>query len=265
MSATSAFDLQRIRDETFVREIDFHWEIGSTNTQACQLLERTAAPQLPLLVLAEKQTQGRGRGQNRWWSTTGSLTFSLLVPLSDVPSERQPQIALTTGLAVCQAVEQFVPLADLAIKWPNDVYLDEQKLAGILIELPPRRPAVAVIGIGINANNRCQEADPELAARSVSLRDVLESDIDLSELLIACLQQVEHRLEQLPNASESLVDQWRAYHLLHGRSITIDAYGQQFIGTCLDIDDDGALLIETPTGVQRCVGGTITHFDRHGR
>src|SRR5690606_23569450 len=133
------FDLQRIRDETLVRTIDFHWELDSTNSQAIRMLEQSELP-TPLLVLAETQTQGRGRGQNRWWSAPGALTCTLVAPLDKLPADRLPQVSLTTGLAVCQAVESLAPQADLGIKWPNDVYLDDRKLAGILIELPPSRP-----------------------------------------------------------------------------------------------------------------------------
>lgn len=92
---SSVFDLQRIRDESFVQELDFHWELGSTNTHALERAEQSD-PQLPLLVLAERQTQGRGRAQNVWWSSAGSLTFSLVLELADLPQHQIPGISLTT-------------------------------------------------------------------------------------------------------------------------------------------------------------------------
>jgi BirA family biotin operon repressor/biotin-[acetyl-CoA-carboxylase] ligase len=106
------FNLQRIRDETFVREIDFHWIIASTNTHAMRWAEQEQEVSTPLLVLADQQTQGRGRGQNRWWSSAGSLTFSLLLPLDRFPAVRLPQISLTVGVAVCAALEPLAPQAD---------------------------------------------------------------------------------------------------------------------------------------------------------
>ena len=74
-------------------------------------------------MLTENQTSGRGRGANRWWSTTGSLTFSLLIDLGEVPVEWTARLSLTVGLAICQAVERLAPVADVGLKWPNDVYL----------------------------------------------------------------------------------------------------------------------------------------------
>jgi BirA family biotin operon repressor/biotin-[acetyl-CoA-carboxylase] ligase len=258
---TPAFDLQRVRDETLVRAIDFHWELDSTNSEACRQLERPD-PMTPLLVLTERQTQGRGRGQNRWWSAPGALTCTLVIPLGGIPGERLPHIALTTGLAICQAIEAFAPHADLGIKWPNDVYLDQRKLAGILIELPPRRPLYAVIGMGINVNNSFIDAPDELARTGISLRDALQIELDPTNLLIACLREFERRWEQLRGQSVDLVDQWRAYHILQDRTVEVDTYDGLVRGTCLGIDRDGALRVETPAGIQRCLGGVVVDFQR---
>jgi BirA family biotin operon repressor/biotin-[acetyl-CoA-carboxylase] ligase len=259
---SSSLDLQRIRDKTLVRAIDFHWELDSTNSHACRELDRDD-PTTPLLVLAERQTQGRGRGQNRWWSAPGALTCTLVIPLDGIPGDRLPQIALTTGLAICQAIEAFAPQADLGIKWPNDVYLNGRKLAGILIELPPRRPLHAVIGIGINVNNSFRDAPAELMQTGVSLCDVLQIELDRTELLIACLHQFERRWEHLRAESVNLVDHWRAYHVLQNRPVQIDTYNGIVRGTCRGIDRDGALLVETPTGIHRCLGGVVAAFGAH--
>ena len=250
------FDLQRIRDETLVRTIDFHWELDSTNSQAIRILEEPA-PTTPLLVLAETQTHGRGRGQNRWWSASGALTCTLVLPLKNLPADRLPQISLTTGLAVCQAIEGFAPQADLGIKWPNDVCLDGRKLAGILIELPPSRPPHAAIGIGINVNNSFADAPDELAETGVSLRDALELEVDRTEVLIACLRQFERRWDQLRRQAVDLVDQWRAYHILQDQPVAVDTYNSLVQGVCRGIDRHGALLVETGDGLQRLLGGTV--------
>ncbi len=257
----SPYDLPRIRTETFVREIDFHWEIESTNTRALHLAEASSV-ETPLLVLAQQQSQGRGRGENRWWSAAGSLTFSVVLPLDSIPAQHIPQVSLTAGLAICQAVEQVAPLADLGIKWPNDVYLEERKLAGILIERPACQPPLAVVGIGINVNNSASDLPPELAEQSIALRDALGTELDLTELLVHCLNQLEARMQSLRTQPSSIADQWRAYHLLQGRRLELDTYREIRRGVCLGIDDDGALLLQTASGVERCLGGVIRSFER---
>jgi biotin-(acetyl-CoA carboxylase) ligase len=135
-------------------------------------------------------------------------------------------------------------------------------LGGILIELPPRRPPHAVIGVGINVNNSLAGADPQLVARSASLVEVLPCPADRTDVLIACLQQIEIQLASLLEHPGRVIARWRNYHLLPGRWLEIDAYGSQLRGICRDIDEDGTLLIETSEGVQRCVGGIITDFER---
>lgn len=258
--AMQSFHLQRLRDETFVREIDFHWELDSTNSHAIQ---RAEEPDLltPLLVLAERQTAGRGRGANQWWSAAGALTFSVVVSLDSLPHDKIPQMSLTVGLAICQALEQLAPLADFSLKWPNDVYLNAKKLSGILIELPRHQPPRAVIGVGVNVNNSVASAGGEVAERAIALCDALAAEHDLTEVLILCLQHLETRLEQLATHPRELLDQWRAYHLLSGQQIEVDTYGRTIQGTCLDLDEDGALLIETRSGIERCLGGVIRSFE----
>src|SRR5438093_8998371 len=99
------FDLGRIESCGLVARIDYHESIGSTSDRAMELGALDEA-ELPLLVLAERQTAGRGRGTNRWWSDEGALTFSLVLEASHqrLPPTRWPQVALMAGLAVCEAL-----------------------------------------------------------------------------------------------------------------------------------------------------------------
>ena len=137
-------DLSRIADSGLVAQIDYHESIGSTSDRALELAARGETA-LPLLVAAERQTAGRGRGTNRWLTADGALTFSLA--LEAAPSvlrhEQWPHIALVAGIAVCDALRAHLPAADLRVKWPNDVFLAGRKVCGILSESVPgwRRPA----------------------------------------------------------------------------------------------------------------------------
>ena len=133
-------DLNRITGSTFVKRVEFHQAIDSTNNRALQVA-RTAEYESPLLVLAESQTQGRGRGTNLWWAQPGALTFSLLIKTdqAQLPPDRWPQVSLTAGLAVCEAIEEFVGEPAIQLKWPNDVYVRQRKACGILIEMPPKQ------------------------------------------------------------------------------------------------------------------------------
>src|SRR5205823_9209981 len=149
------FDLSRIANSGLVARIDYHESIGSTSDRAIEIGALDEA-ELPLLVLAERQTAGRGRGANRWWSADGALTFSLVLeaPRERLPPARWPQVALAAGIAVCEALQGLAPRAEPRVKWPNDVYLAGGKICGILCESIPgwrERPGV---GVGVNGNNR---------------------------------------------------------------------------------------------------------------
>lgn len=256
------FQIDRLHNETFVEHVDFHPTLESTNSHAIHLADQADLPR-PLLVLTESQTGGRGRGSNQWWSTEGSLTFSLLIELGSLSGDRIPQLSLTIGLALCQAVEALAPMADVALKWPNDVYLDGKKLAGILIELPPNSNPQAIIGIGLNVNNSFEQAPEDVQQSAVAICDAIDLKLDLTHVLVICLQQMARQVQSLSDSTESLADQWRAYHLLQGMHVELEVHSQTVRGICIGIDDDGALLVDTEEGVSRFLAGVVTRFGRN--
>ena len=143
------FELDRLRSSGLIRDLEFHEEIGSTNDRAAEL-SRQSRLDCPFLVLTNRQTAGRGRGPNRWWSTAGALTFTLILEIEpeSLPTERWPRIALAAGGAVCEALEQAVPEASVQVKWPNDVYLCGKKVGGILVEARPSKRDACSSGLG---------------------------------------------------------------------------------------------------------------------
>ncbi len=259
MNSREPFDLLRIREETFIRNISFHHEVESTNTLALELIAR-GQPPTPLLVITDCQTAGRGRGSNRWWSTEGALTFSVVVDTDGLNPAHVCQASLTTGLAICQALERFAPTRDFAIKWPNDVFLEGRKVGGILLERSSVVEDRLVIGIGVNVNNSMREAPADVMPWATSLADCLGTKFDRTLVLIECLHQLERRIDELRRAEASLLDQWRAYCLLSGRKVTIDMFGTQISGTCQGIDEQGALLVRDGKKTHRCVGGIVREF-----
>jgi hypothetical protein len=127
-------NVDRLLQETFVARVECHQTLGSTNDRARQCAAEGGP--LPLLVLAENQTSGRGRGSNRWWTGPGSLAFSLLLDAADLRIERSrsPLVALAAAVAVAETVAHRLPDRQVGIHWPNDVFADNRKLAGILVE-----------------------------------------------------------------------------------------------------------------------------------
>ena len=158
------WNVQRITAETFVAKVECHSVIASTNDTAKQRAADAGCP-LPLLVLADRQTAGRGRQSNRWWSDAGSLTFSVVVGAGQSRDNRStPGLeSLSAAIAVVEAVAPALPGRDLGICWPNDVIVSGRKLAGILVEVLGNRRQV--IGIGVNVNNHLQLAPDDVRGR----------------------------------------------------------------------------------------------------
>ncbi len=254
-------DLDRIRQSTFVEEIEFHAAIDSTNNRALQLA-REPGFKAPTLVLTEKQTAGRGRGANQWWAADGALTFSLVIKTESVglPPRRLPQASLTVGLAVSEAIEDLLCGPAIQLKWPNDVYIQMRKVCGILVELTSTPNQAIVIGIGINVNNSIDQAPMELQPKVIALCDAAGRFFSLVEVLMQVLVRLQERLAWVGTRDDELRTRWRERCLLTNRTVHLDYGARSVVGLCRGIDDEGALLIETGNETERCFGGTITKF-----
>ncbi len=256
------FDLDRIRSSGLVREVEFHAEIDSTNDRATELARR---PQLdcPFLVLAARQSAGRGRGSNRWWSAPGALTFTLVLEARQLglPPERWPQIALAAGAAVCEAIEQSIPEAAVRLKWPNDVYLAGKKAGGILVEAPSGRGGRLLVGIGVNVNNSLTSGPRELTQVATSMTDVACQTFDSTAVLVAVLARFGDWRSNLVDNERALFERWRTRCLLTGKRVCLSAGSRQVTGICRGIDDAGRLVLSTPEGTQRYLSGTIVSFE----
>lgn len=248
---------------TFVKEVEFHSEIGSTNDRALDLAAAEVGSATPLLIWALQQTAGRGRGANRWWAAEGALTFSLLLDTRElnIPQDRWPQVSLTTGLAVCAALQGLVPHAAVSLKWPNDVFVDGLKICGILVEIPPRQSGRLVVGIGINVNNSRTQAPPEIAAKATALCDAACRSWELTDVLIPVLQELNEHLRLLSDSDPRLADRWDELCFLKGKLVEHTVGDRVTLGVCQGVDRQGALLLQSETGASRVLGGVITRWE----
>ncbi|MCA9068582.1 MAG: biotin--[acetyl-CoA-carboxylase] ligase, partial [Planctomycetaceae bacterium] len=252
-------DLQRLGAQPFMAPCECHAELPSTNDRALELARQTDL-ELPALVLTERQSAGRGRGENAWWSTEGALTFSILLDAQEhgLTPERWPQVSLLTGLAICEALDAFLPPGQLKLKWPNDVMLAGKKLCGILSEIPPGSKGRMVVGMGINVNNLFDEAPPDVQLRATSLTEATDVHHDLNDILVSVLQHIELELNRLTENPLEFARRFRERCWLNGREVSIDSGFAEIQGYCQSIDEAGALLVQTSTGTERILSGTVT-------
>ncbi|WP_437228518.1 biotin--[acetyl-CoA-carboxylase] ligase [Planctomicrobium sp. SH661] len=258
---TSLFNVDRLLAETFLEHALWQAETGSTNTDARELA-RTDVP-LPALIGAENQLQGRGRKNHQWWACSGSLTFSLLLRPADlgIHISQWPLLSLTTGLAVCTALERFLPAAQVRVKWPNDVYVNQQKICGILLETIPELPELLIVGVGINVNNSLAGAPADLQRSATSMLDVAGQPFDRTDVLIGCLQRFADEIQTLSVSQQPVLQRCRERCFLTGRLLTVEDLTMEVTGMCQGIDDDGALRVTTESGPMRFFTGQITMID----
>jgi BirA family transcriptional regulator, biotin operon repressor / biotin---[acetyl-CoA-carboxylase] ligase len=263
---TAFLDADELRKSTFVRHIELHDSLGSTNDRAAELACDPSI-RLPTLVVARQQTAGRGRGDHQWWSAEGALTFSLLLEPAalGIAMRNWPQLSLTTAVAVCDAVRLRIDGGSsprVTIKWPNDVLIDGRKVAGILIESPggaaPAKDRL-IIGIGINVNNSWANAPSSISATGTTICDATNQQHRLQAVLVDALRAIESRLVQLRNKDAELVQAWQESNALRGQRVISDA-PRHIEGECLDISEDGALVVATSNGAERIHIGSVRMF-----
>ena len=139
-----------------------------------RLILREGSHELPLAVWAQRQTSGRGRGENQWWSDEGSLTFTIaLAPESHgLLVHQEPRLALMTAVAVIEAIETLgLPAQGIGIRWPNDIEVGGRKLGGILPErVEMDKGHRLLLGVGLNVLTRVDLAPPAVGRMAMSLR-----------------------------------------------------------------------------------------------
>jgi BirA family biotin operon repressor/biotin-[acetyl-CoA-carboxylase] ligase len=259
MSRISAVELRQVRQSGGLRTVEHFVDLGSTNDRARRLLAIDGI-ELPALVVTDHQTAGRGRGPNSWWATRGALTFSLIIrrPLTEQPN-RAGCIALTAGLAVCEAVRETCPTMKVGMKWPNDIEIEGRKVCGILIEIP-RDHDRCVLGIGVNVNNSFHDASQAFSSRAASLRDLTGKSLPLYVMLSSIVTKVLRHVELLDQDDPQLPARWHDACCLKGSSIRVKVGSQKTEGLCEGIGRDGALLVRNSQGLHQCHSGSVTRL-----
>lgn len=261
-SVSCPFDLSRLINETSLRHVEYHPTLPSTSTTAFELLQPLLDVS-PAVVLTCEQTAGRGRKGNSWWSSTGALTFTLVVRADELPmtAERRPMISLAAGLAVRDALQTHAPEHDFFLKWPNDVFTGEQKICGILVEQHSLGDRQAVlIGIGVNVNNSLRDAPIEVSQRATSLFDLVGQSVELTAVLITILQRLDFRISQLSTQPRMALSEANRHNILTGRTVTLQMADQTLTGTCIGIDDEGQLVLQSENTLHRCSSGVVQRW-----
>lgn len=215
--------------------------IDSTNTYALNHGKEG------MVVVADCQTAGRGRQGHTWHSAPGlGLWFTVVF------EELWKGLSFAAALAVRDALADR---CELQIKWPNDVLCGKKKLCGTLIE---RRNDLTVLGIGLNVHHTPEDFPPELRDKAGSLESEVGGTWDRCKILRDVLTHLDGKVMLIRKSGvEAVRAEWAAACNLIGRRIRSGPH----LGTVVDIDSHGALLLDTSSGTQTIPTGEITYLD----
>jgi len=245
----SALLLARDRLGIFAHQILWYLEVGSTNDIAGAMADRGAAE--GLVVLADRQTAGRGRLGRSWVSPSGAGIYVSVVlrPSTTVAT----LLTIAAGVAIAEGITSATGLAP-HVKWPNDVHVSGRKLAGILAE---GAVGHVVLGIGINVQSAAYPAD--VASRATSIEAELSRPVDRGLVLAECLVALASRYRELQDGrGRRVVDAWRSRAAsMLGRRVEWESAGIQQVGLAENIDDDGALIVKVGASTQKVRSGEV--------
>lgn len=238
------------------KKIHYFDYLVSTMDLAMQL-GMQAAPN-GTLVLAESQTKGRGRLGRSWFSPKYKGIYLSLILRPKISPSGSPILTLLSAVSICEAIKKTVGL-DAQIKWPNDVFICNKKVAGILTEMNAEMDKVnfIVIGIGLNVNNDKKS----LVTQATSLKEQAGQSLSRIFLLQELLRRIENNYFLLEDkGGQSIIDKWRSFSLTLGRRVKVYCQDKHVEGQAVDIDQDGALLIRKDSGlIQKVFSGDVMH------
>ncbi len=222
--------------------------VASTNQYAEKLLSEKAVNSLTCVV-TQHQTAGKGQDQNTWESEADkNLTFSIICFPGFLPASQQFELNKAVALAVSDLLKARLPQENVFIKWANDIYIDDKKTAGILIQTSVQNQSMnwAIIGIGINVN---QEMFPDYLPNPTSVIQYKKSETNLDTLLEDFLIGFEKRFHQLKMKQEKQIDEdyLKVFYKLNLRSAFV-VNGERIFATIRGVNQYGWLQLQDENG-----------------
>ena len=198
------------------------------------------------VVVTTYQTAGKGCGSNSWESERGkNLTFSMLIHPEGIPANEQFRITEVASVALCETLEHYIYNNKVEIKWPNDIYVGDRKICGMLIENRLQGNCIkdSIIGIGLNVNQREFKSD---APNPVSLYQLTGKETSLDELLNLFLKAFDAAWQ-----SKTTCFTYRERLFRKGRQYLYKSKTTCFTATLIGVEADGRLVLQDETGLQR--------------
>lgn len=235
------------------RKLYYFKKLPSTNLFARELVDQKVSN--GSVVVADVQTHGRGRKDRAWFSPTGGLWFSVIV-YPDIPPRKSMMLTMAASLAVVDGIKTITGIVP-RIKWPNDVLIKGKKVCGILTEIDaePDRINFAVIGIGLDVNNKMR-VDLEKYATTLKLES--GSNVSRVKLLRAILKSFDTSYGKLKEDKyDDILKSWLSSSQIIGKHVRVCEGEISLEGVVDDVDEDGSLILKSDSGIHRVLSGDV--------
>jgi BirA family biotin operon repressor/biotin-[acetyl-CoA-carboxylase] ligase len=232
--------------------VHYFQETTSTMDEAQRLVRKGCADFT--VVIAQRQTRGRGRMQRSWVSTHGGLYFTVVIR-PDIPMIRSGLVNLAAAIDMANLLRSMYRV-DAGLKWPNDILVNGKKICGILSQMEAEGDQMAYmnIGIGLNVNNAPETEEP----MAISLKALLGRTVPRREVLVAFLDSFQQRM--LAFDPHCVIDEWKSNNVTLGRKVCVVTVKERVEGTAVDVDSHGGLILRLADGtLQTVVYGDCFH------
>ena len=252
---------KKIKSKFIGRRIYYFDEIDSTQNYALQISNNTN--ENGAIIIAEKQTHGKGRLNRKWYSPEGGIWLSVIIH-PELQISDATIIPLAASLALCESIKK-VHKIKTDVKWPNDITIDDKKVAGMLIDTSIQGNKVEnlVLGIGINFAVNIQQIEKRLK-KSTNFYGVTslfpeKNSPSKIELLVQFLLELEKVINSLIKGKNAqIIRDWSKHTNMFGKAISVNTGNGKISGIAKKIDSDGALIIKTGTKNRRIFVGDVT-------
>lgn len=254
------FDKTFIDELCYIDEIYCFDSVYSTNDTAREIMEKSNKN---IGVFSHEQTKGKGRMGKSWCSTKGK-NLAVSIGFSPVNIENFEIISLMAGLAVIKALEKTG--VNSFIKWPNDIIINNKKIAGILIESSIINKTVeyVIIGIGINVLNDLNDFDYELKEKAGSIKTETGKELDIAHLGKLIVRGIDIYINKLYN-NGNIVESYKKYCINIGKQTKVTVGNNVYMGKVIDINQAGHLLLETDNEIIPINSGTASIRTAEGK
>ena len=249
-----------LRTKWMGRSIHHFHSMDSTNSMAYQLALQGAEE--GEIVVAESQKKGRGRLGRKWYSPPLTNLYLSVILRPEIPPQQASLITLMAAVATAGAIHKFSGLHP-TIKWPNDILLKNRKVAGLLNEIHSETDRIhfVILGVGVNLNMDEKMFSKEIRSLATSLKRETGESVSRKAFLQTLLEELEMWYETfLKEGASPVLKAWREKAQIQGRPVKVTSFGEVLSGTAIDVDSDGALVLETKEGERkRVVAGDVEY------